>query len=64
MANPRVRRLELSGAVLTGAIHANIIANLRIGSSSSINFGSLNALAKSVLSPSYLDVSTVTIEQE
>lgn len=64
MANPRVRRLELSGAVLTGAINANLIANLRIGSTSSINLGTLTALAKAAHVPSYLDVATEVIEQE
>lgn len=64
MANPRVRRLELSGAVLSGAIHSNIIANLRIGTECSVSIGPLMALAKAAHTASYLDVTNVVIEQE
>lgn len=64
MSNSRTRRLELTGAVLTGVVHANMTANLRIGSACSINLGTLTALAKAMHTPSYLDVRTDVIERE
>lgn len=64
MATPRIRRLELTGAVLAGAVNANIIANLRIGAASSINLGTLTSLAKSAHTPSYIDVVASTVETE